>query len=462
VAKHKLSVKGMAAIGKERRRYNDGGGLWLQVSDWGTKAWIFQYASPTQTMIRKRTFEMKDGTEEVREIEIGKPRQLGLGSCIETSLAEARRLAEEKRALVKAGIDPIEAKEDDRRTKRLAVAKLLTFKECAEKYIATHRSGWRNEKHIAQWSSTLATYAYPIIGDVSVAQIDTVLVKKVVEQIWSTKPETAKRLRGRIEQVLDYAKALRAREGENPAAWKGNLKHLLAKQDTIERPQPSLPYEQVGEFIANLRARQNAPKGGQSARALEFTILTAARTGAVTEARRREFDFNRKTWTVPATRAGTKLKKHDHVVPLSDRAIEILRSLPQAGEFMFAGGKEGEPLSNMAMAELVKQINAERKERRLTQFVDPRQDDKKIVVHGFRTTFDGWATDCSSFDPQTIDFALAHKISDKTIAAYRRSTAIDKRRKLMEAWAEFCERPAAPPSENVTPLRGRRAPVAKS
>jgi len=436
--KHKLSVKGIAGL-KERGRYSDGGGLWLQVSAWGTKSWIFQYASPTQPpRIRRKNGEV---------LEVAPVRQLGLGSYLTVSLAKARKLAEDMREKVEAGIDPVEDRQKDRRTQRLAVAKRLTFEDAATAYIGAHRSSWRNDKHAAQWSSTLATFAFPILGDESVADIDTALVKKVLDAIWTSTPETAARLRGRIEAVLDYATAMKGRSGENPAAWRGNLKHLLPKHDKAGRHQPALPYDEIVTFLTELR-----PRSGISAKALEFTILTASRTGEVIGAKRREFNFEQRTWAIPAAR----MKAHrEHKVPLSDRAVEILRALPQDGEYMFSGGKSGEPLSNMAMAEMVKQINDERQQRGLSRFVDPKQEDRDIVPHGFRSSFEDWAHETTNFPNHVIEMALAHKIGDKVEAAYRRGDLFAKRCELMKAWAVYCDRPLAPPADNVTPLRAR-------
>ncbi len=439
MAKHKLSVKTVEERLTEVGRYSDGGGLWLQISKWGTKSWLFQYASPTQTVMRKRKVEKKDGTKEEHEIEIGKVRQLGLGSCLTVSLAKARAAADQMREQVAAGIDPVEAKEDDRHKKRLAAAKLLTFRQCAEDYIATHRSGWRNEKHAAQWSSTLKTYAYPIevekdliIGDVSVAAIDTKLVHDILKPIWTSKPETAKRLRGRIEQVLDYATAMKARSGENPARWKSNLKHLLAKQDKRERHHPALPYSDIGTFMAELRACQ-----GLAAQALEVTILTALRTSEVINAKWEEIDFRTKTWTIPGERIkGGKT----HRVPLTEPVLDILRQLPREdGQAYVFPGRKDQPLSNMAMLKTLGEFRP------------------GLTVHGFRSTFRDWTADQTSFPNIVAEMALAHVVGDKVEAAYRRSDLFDKRRKLMEAWADNCDRPSAPPSGNVTPLRrGRR------
>lgn len=278
--RHKLTARKIASLHK-RGRYGDGGGLWLQVSMWGTKAWIYQYISPTQpprNYINKKTGE---------RYEVPPLRQIGLGSAIDTSLAEARDEADKLRKLVKAGIDPLDARDYERQTKKVAHANQLSFKQCAEDYIAAHRSDWRNDKHAAQWSATLATYAFPTMGNVAVAAITTDLILEVLKPIWTTKPETARRVRGRIEAVLDYATVLNARNGDNPARWQGHLKHLLSGKKTVKH-HAALPYSEVAKYIAALRARR-----GVAAKALEFAILTAARTGEVIVFSRVPFSYSR-------------------------------------------------------------------------------------------------------------------------------------------------------------------------
>ena len=259
-----------------RGRYGDGGGLWLQVSKWKTKSWVFQYTAPN-----------------------GRVRQLGLGSLHDVTLAEARDAADAARKLVKADIDPIEARREKRSQARLAAAQHVTFKDCAEKYIAVNKDAWRNEKHVAQWKATLATYAYPTLGALSVASIDTGLVLKVLEPIWKTKPETAGRLRGRIERILNFAKTRGWRSDENPARWKGHLDNSLPTLRKLKkvRHHPALPYDELPAFMAELRTNKFV-----SARALEFLIPTATRTGEVIGARWDEIDFAQKTWTVPKER----------------------------------------------------------------------------------------------------------------------------------------------------------------
>jgi Phage integrase central domain/Arm DNA-binding domain len=241
MAKEKLSARKVATA-RKRGRYNDGKGLWLQISKWGTKAWVFQFTAPS-----------------------GRIRQMGLGAVDAVTLAEARDAAEVARKQVKAGLDPIEARSADKAAKRLERVTRLTFADCAEQYVATHKAGWKNDKHRDQWTSTLATYANPVLGELPVAAIDASLVLKVLKPIWTTKPETASRLRGRIEKVLDYAKAQGARSGENPARWKGHMDHQLPARSKVRRVEhhPALPYGEIAEFMAELKTRE-----GVSARAL--------------------------------------------------------------------------------------------------------------------------------------------------------------------------------------------------
>ena len=303
--------------------YGDGAGLYLQVTGDGAKSWIWRYSLH------------------------GKGREMGLGSLSAISLADARTKAAECRRLRQDGIDPIEARKAQRQQAALDAAKALTFKEAAETYIAAHGAGWRNAKHASQWTNTLATYAEPVLGKLSIQAIDTDLALKVLQPIWKTKPETASRVRGRIEAILDWAKVRGLRQGENPARWRGHLDHLLPARSKVRRVKhhAALPYAEVANFIVALREQE-----GTAARALEFTILTAARTGEAIGAVRDEVNTSDKVWTVPAARM--KASK-DHRVPLSSRALAILRDHDdvQNSEYLFPGGKAGKPLSNMAMTE---------------------------------------------------------------------------------------------------------------
>lgn len=373
-------------------RYPDGGGLYLQVSKWRTKAWLFRFE--------------RDGRE----------RQMGLGSVDVVSLADARERAKAARRLIIAGHDPIEFRKAERTAKRLEAAKSMAFQQCAESYIKAHSASWRNEKHRAQWTSTLKSYAYPVFGKLPVAAIDTALVLKVIEPIWGEKTETANRVRGRIETILDWARARGYRTGDNPARWRSHLDQILPRKSRIAptKHRPALPYSDIPGFMRALRARQ-----GASARALEFLILTAARTGEVIGARAHEIDAKSKMWVIPPSR--TKSGR-EHRVPLCKRALEIIaasgRLAPDA--FLSSGG-DGKPLSDMAMLELLRGMGH-----------------ADIVVHGFRSTFKDWAAETTAHENIVTEMALAHVVADGAEAAYRRGDLMLKRRALMDDWAEYC------------------------
>jgi integrase len=409
----KLTALRVSKIG-EPGRYGDGGGLWLQVSPLGTKAWIFRYKF------------------------LGRQTHMGLGPLADISLADARARARAARVALLDGIDPLAEKRQRRATARSEAAKLITFKAAAEQFIAAHKAGWKNEKHAAQWPSSFEAYAYPVIDEVSVAAIDTALVLKILEPIWQTKTETAARLRGRIEAVLDWARARHYRDGDNPARWKGHLDHLLPSKAKLRRVQhqPALPFIDVPSFMAQLRGIEAV-----SARALELTILTAVRTGAATGANWSEIDLVNNVWTIPGARAGTKLRQGEHRVPLSKRAVEILRDVPRekGNEHVFIGGKKGKGLTNMAMLGLLQRRHPD------------------LTVHGFRSTFKDWASETTNFPDIVSEMALAHVIKDEVQAAYRRGELMEKRRRLMQAWDGYCARPATP--AEIVQLRGRSGPV---
>ena len=393
--------------------YCDGGGLYLRVTEEGTKNWVLRY--------------MLDG----------KPRWMGLGPVSLFGLLEARAKALDARRLRHEGVDPIEARRAARQQTRLDAAKAITFRECAASYIAAHKAGWHNPKHAKQWTATLATYADPIIGALPVQAVDTALVTKVVEPIWSIKPETAGRLRGRIESILDWAKARGFRQGENPARWRGHLDNLLPARSKVRRVEhhAALPYIEIGGFITALRLQE-----GTAARALEFAILTAARTGEVIGATWGEIDLNGKAWTIPASRMKAG---REHRVPLSARAVEIIASmrklvgdevLPEAP--VFWGANPGKPLSNMAFLMLLR-----------------RMERGDVTTHGFRSSFRDWCAERTSFPNEVAEMALAHTVSDKVEAAYRRSDLFDKRRRLMDTWATFCATSKQDTQGNVSTLR---------
>lgn len=392
---HRLSARTVATK-KRPGLYCDGGGLYLQIAEGGTKTWIFRYLSPLTR----------------------KPRYMGLGALHSVGLPEARATAEAQRGLLSRGIDPIRARDEELSRQAAEAARAVTFAHCAKSYIESHKAGWRNEKHAEQWTSTIETYCDPVIGTLPVQDVDTGLVLKILEPIWSAKPETASRLRGRIESILDWARARGHRTGENPARWRGHLKQLLpalAKKDRVTHHK-AMPFSDVGSFIPKLRELT-----GATARCLEFTILTVARTSEAIMAKPEEFDLERATWTIPAARM--KAKK-EHRVPLPPRAVAIVREmLDLKGDYVFTATKRRKPISNMAMLQLLDRMGVD------------------VTVHGFRSSFRDWAAERTAFPHEVCEMALAHTIPNAAEAAYRRGDLFDKRRKLMDAWAEYINTP---------------------
>jgi integrase len=392
--------------------YADGGGLYLRVTPEGTKNWVLRF------MIDRR------------------PRWMGLGPLALYGLQEARTKALDARRKRHEGIDPIAARRAERARQRLDAAKAVSFKQCAEAYISSHRAGWRNSKHAGQWGATLATYAYPVIGALPVQAVDTGLVLKVLEPIWTAKPETAGRVRGRLESILDFAKVRGERDGENPARWRGHLDKLLPAHSKVRQVEhhAALPYAELPAFLASLREQE-----GVAALALDFLVLTAARTGEAIGARWTEIDLLDKTWTVPAARMKAR---REHRVPLSARALAILDEMRLARDgnngdaFVFPGGKAGKPLSNMAFLMLLR-----------------RMGHGDLTAHGFRATFKTWASDRSSFHNEIVEASLAHVIGGKVEQAYMRGDLFEKRRRLMAQWAAFATTAPVHQAENVTPLR---------
>jgi integrase len=377
--------------------YGDGGGLYLKVTATGSKSWIFRYTVA------------------------GKTRDAGLGAYPEVGLARARELAAADRSLVEAGLDPVAKRRQDRLAADQSARRIPTFQEAAERVIANQEAGWRNAKHRAQWRSTLKTYAYPKIGMIPVNAVDTAAVVEILEPIWKVKPETASRLRGRIEAVLNWARARGYRTGENPATWRGHLATQFPTKSRLRpvRHHPSMPYSQVAAFVAELRQETSV-----AARALEFVILTAVRTNEALGAKWDEVDLENKIWTIPADRMKAK---RTHRVPLSKRAIEVLREMLEIrhGPLVFPGRDGDVRLSDMAMAMILR-----RKKRDVAS------------VHGFRTSLRVWAAEKTSFPREIAEEALAHKLKDSVEAAYRRTDLLEKRRMLMEAWASYCGTPA--------------------
>jgi integrase len=414
-ATNRLAVKFTEKDDLKPGLYHDGGGLYLQVSDRQTKAWVYRFMMT------------------------GRARKMGLGDFDLVSLKDARKKRDAAYSLVIDGVDPITDRETRKAAQVAETAKALTFKECAEGYIAAHRAGWKSIKHADQWTATLETYAYPVIGKMQVQMVETAHVMKIIEPIWKDKTETASRVRGRIEKILDRAKALKLRTGENPAAWRGHLDQVLAPKSQVSpvANHPALPYAELPEFMAKLRAKE-----GVSARALEFTILTVARTGDTIGATRREIDKAEKLWTVPAARVKGKkgARKRDHVVPLIKQALAVLAEVPTEGVYIFPGGKEGAGLSNAAMSELLKGMG---------------YSPDYATVHGFRSTFKDWCMDITEHGDELSEVALAHTIKSKTKAAYHRGVMLEKRRRMMADWAAYCDGKAIG-GDNVVKIGGQK------
>jgi integrase len=387
---NRLTAVGIKNL-KKKGLHADGGGLYLRITDSGTKGWIFRFARD------------------------GRTRDMGLGTCADITLASAREIAEECRKRLKQGLDPIEARNKAAREQN-GSANSVTFREAVDRYISAHEPSWKNAKHRQQWRNTLESYANPIIGEMDVAAIATEDMLRVLEPIWRTKPETAVRVRGRIENVLDWCRARKLRDGANPALWRGHLKHLLParKKKGNVRHHPAMPWRDIPAFMALLRTNSAI-----SARALEFTILTAARTSESILATRNEFDLDESIWHVPAKRMKASV---EHRVPLSGRARDIVAGLPQieGTAYVFPGGRPARPLSSMAMLELLRGLRP------------------GLTVHGFRSTFRDWAAEETNVASEVVEMALAHTIENEVERAYRRGDLFQKRRSLMDAWAAYC------------------------
>jgi integrase len=378
-------------------RYGDGGGLLLQVgraADGKTvnRSWLFRWA--------------RDGQEYV----------MGLGSLTTVTLADARERARQCRLRVLDGGNPRDERDRRREQEAAAAKRLLNFDEAARGYIAAKRAKWTNQKHAQQWPTTLAQYASPVIGKLSVDAIDTPLVMKVLQPIWTAIPETARRLRGRIEAVLDWATASGHRTGDNPARWSGHLEHLLADPSKTTKHLASMPYGELPAFMEQLRG-----DAWLGARALEFAILTAARSGEVRGATWAEIDLQNAVWTIP----GERMKAgKEHRVPLSPRAVEILRGLPRQSELVFSGRDGGVLVDSTLRAVL------------------HRLGHSDVTTHGFRATFRTWAAERTNFARELAEQSLAHTVGTAVERAYKRTDMFDQRRRLMEMWSEFCNRPA--------------------
>jgi len=353
----------------------------------------------------------------ILRVKIGdKIRDIGLGGYPGVTLAMAREAARQLRSKIAAGIDPIQERKVRNDELRAAQRKRLLFVDAFRRFLEDKRTEWGNAKHRQQWENTLQTYAVPVLGNLAVEDIEFAHIREVLKPIWHKKPETAKRTRGRIEKVLDWAKVHGHRDGENPARWQGNLENALPSISKIRvvKHHPALPYPEIADFIKRLQARK-----GTAAIALEFAILTAARSGEVRGATWQEFDLKKREWIIPAERM--KARK-EHRIPLSDRAIEILTEIPksQGDEIVFKAARGG-VLSDMTLGAVLKRMEV------------------PVTTHGFRSTFRDWAGETTAFPREVIEHALAHRQKDKAEAAYARGTLMEKRRKLMAAWAEYCE-----------------------
>lgn len=399
----KRTLHQLSALAVQRQNepglYLDGGGLYLRVRDGRRKTWVFRY----------------------------KRRDMGLGAYPAVPLVAARHLAAAAREQLAAGIDPLEARRAsgaEANKNDTAVKQVMTFDLAVEEFLEGREGGWRNPKHRQQWRNTLKTYASPVIGKKDIADITTQDVVNILKPIWATKAETASRLRGRIENVLDWARVQGHRSGENPALWRGHLSHLLPAQNkklTVEH-HAAMPWAEVPAFMVELRAN-----AAISSKALQFTTLTAVRTSEAIEATWNEIDLDARLWIIPKERmkAGVEFR-----VPLTDAAITLLKDLPRVDgtPYLFPGARKGRPLSNMAMLELLRGMRP------------------GLTVHGFRSSFRDWAGDSTGFPRDTVEMCLAHSVDNDVEAAYRRSDMIEKRRKVMEGWAKFCGSGAKKPA----------------
>lgn len=379
-------------------------GLVLQVTESGARSWI------------------------LRATVGGKRRDIGLGGFPDVTLAGAKEAARAARQKIKNGIDPVQDARAHRSALAAARAAAMPFTDAAAAYIAAHESGWKNAKHGAQWRTTLETYAFPIIGNIAVADIETAHIMRVLEVIWTTKTETASRLRGRIESVLDWATVRGYRKGDNPARWRGHLDQLLPARSKVQKVEhhAALNYKELSGFILALHKH-----AGMGALALEFAILTAARSGEVRGATWAEIDQDAAVWTIPASRM--KAKK-EHTIPLSDAALAILTALPRiVGTDVVFPNTKGAALSDMTLTAILRRM------------------DVGVTAHGFRSTFRDWAGETTAYPREVIEHALAHQLKDKAEAAYARGSLFDKRRRLMADWAKHCNTVAT--AASVTPIR---------
>lgn len=409
-AREKLNALTVERLSKKPGLHNDGGGLCLRVTSPTARSWVLRY--------------MLDG----------KSREMGMGAYPDTSLADARLIASEARKLKAQGKDPIAVRNSLRTEDRLEAARTVTFRHCAQAYIEAQRDGWKNPKNELEWQSTLKNHALPLIGDLPVQAVDVAMIHKVLAPIWSSKTVMANRLRGRIEAILDWAKVRGFRQGDNPARWKGHIQNLFPARSRVHtvKHHAALPYSDIGAFMATLKTEDT-----QAAQALQFTILTAARTAEAVGAKWDEMNLDAGIWTIP----GTRMKGgREHRVPLSKYAIAILRVCQKSAEsspFVFPSSKPNKPIFKLAMLQALRKMGG-----------------NDLTVHGFRSTFRDWAAEQTAFAREVAEAALAHTIGDKVEAAYRRGDLFEKRRKLMDAWAAYCG--TAKADGKVIPIRARK------
>ncbi|MDZ7594424.1 MAG: integrase arm-type DNA-binding domain-containing protein [Thiobacillus sp.] len=407
----------------------DADGLYLQVSDSGAKSWIYR-------------FQIN-----------GRRREMGLGSLGHVAAKEARRRAAEARSMVHNKVDPLEHRKQQAQAGAVRAAEVaagaITFKKVSLEYIEANRAGWKKDKHANQWLSSLSSHAYPVMGETPVGEIDTAIVLEVLNPIWLTKTETAKRLRGRIEQILSYAKVKGYRQGENSAAWRGHLENVLPQPGKIAPviPQPALPYDRMSEFTGMLRQRE-----GVSVLCLEFVTLTACRSGEALQAKWSEIDEEKRVWIIPADRMKVN---REHRVPLSDSALAVLAKAKEIcqGEYIFPGVRSGKPMTDMSLSMLVRRMNESRAKQGLEKWVDKRSGGE-IVPHGLRSSFRDWAAEATHYPGEMAEMALSHTVGNKVEAAYRRGDMFEKRRQMMADWAAWCE---PKKSATVTPAKSKAA-----
>jgi integrase len=406
----KKVINRLSALGVSRKglgMHLDGAGLYLQVTELG-RSWVFRFKSPVTS----------------------KTRDMGLGPTHTISLAQARELAADARVLVYSGADPIAERQQSRDFSRLEASRAVIFKTAVEEYIKANRNSWKTTKHEKQWRSLMETYAYPTIGNLPVSKIEDEHIRQILHPVWHEKLETARRIRGHIEGVLERETHLKHRKGDNPARL-GIITTALGKQVSRVRHMPALPYPEIGAFMDEIRARN-----GMAAMALELTILTAARTNEIIGAQWSEFNLAEAVWVIPAERMKVE---REHRVPLSPGALAILETMVEfkVSNYVFPSSRKGKHISNMAMLTLLR-----------------RMERTDITVHGFRSSFRDWCAEQTNYAREVAESALAHVIADAVEAAYRRGDLFEKRRRLMNDWAKYCNTIRRNKSDKVVAIRG--------